>query len=121
METGLVQLLPPFVELKADMVPPSNGTTTVPLGCTKGCPPIPPALFAVPIAFPHVSPPSVDVDIKSSPVSGLSHSMYHFPKCGLLVQLSQTIQFLSELNTFGVTLTGSFQLKPPSVERLTTT
>ena len=35
--------------------------------------------------------------------------------------LSQTIQFLSELATLGPTLTGLSQVKPPSVDRLTTT
>jgi len=35
--------------------------------------------------------------------------------------LSHTIQFLSELDTFGPTFTGLSQVKPPSVERLTTT
>src|SRR4051794_37701345 len=59
--TGADQLAPPLVELNAEMPLVSIGTTTFPLGCTRGCPPIPPARFAVPIADDHVSPPSVDV------------------------------------------------------------
>ncbi len=35
--------------------------------------------------------------------------------------LSQTIQFLSELETLPPTLTGLSQVKPPSLDRLTTT
>src|SRR6266496_5165915 len=37
------QLVPPLVELNTSMPPPSNGTMTVPLGCTTGSPPSPPA------------------------------------------------------------------------------
>src|SRR6266576_3725537 len=37
------QLMPPLVELNTSMPPPSNGTMTVPLGCTTGSPPRPPA------------------------------------------------------------------------------
>ena len=73
--TGAVQLNPPFLELKADMALVSMGTTTVPFGCTSGWPPIPVAKFAVGVATPHVSPPSVEVLIKiSSELRGSSHS-----------------------------------------------
>ena len=40
------------------------GTTTVPLGCTSGCPPMPVARFAVAVAGPPVRPPSVEVLIR---------------------------------------------------------
>ena len=75
IETGFAQLVPPFVEVYDDMLPPSNDTMTVPFGCTKGWPAMPLALFAVPVAFPQLSPASFDVDISNSPVSGLSHSI----------------------------------------------
>src|SRR3981081_1113479 len=39
----LPQVLPPSVERNTSMPPPSKGTTTVPLGCTTGSPPSPPA------------------------------------------------------------------------------
>src|ERR1700733_14975194 len=39
----LPQLAPPLVEVNTSMPPPSNGTTTVPFGCTTGSPPSPPA------------------------------------------------------------------------------
>jgi len=38
--TGADQVDPPLVELKAEIPLVSIGTTTVPLGCTSGCPPI---------------------------------------------------------------------------------
>jgi len=53
IETGFAQLVPPFVEVYDDMLPPSNDTMTVPFGCTKGWPAMPLALFAVPVAFPR--------------------------------------------------------------------
>src|ERR1700704_2106197 len=40
--SGAVQLVPPSLELKADIpAPVSIGTTTVPFGWTRGWPPIP--------------------------------------------------------------------------------
>src|SRR5208283_3468899 len=65
---GADQLVPPFVELNAAISPASRrtGTTTVPLGCTRGCPPIPPAESAVGVAVPQVNPPSLEVLISSS-------------------------------------------------------
>jgi hypothetical protein len=53
-------VLPPSVERNARMpAPPSYVTTTVPFGCTTGCPPIPlePGVFF----GPHVRPPSLEV------------------------------------------------------------
>src|SRR5271157_4765198 len=43
MLTAAVQLLPPLVDMKADMPPlkSANPTTTLPLGCTTGFTPIP--------------------------------------------------------------------------------
>src|SRR5437660_121733 len=37
------QLTPPLLELNTSIPPPSKGTMTVPLGCTTGSPPRPPA------------------------------------------------------------------------------
>src|SRR3954471_15882268 len=61
--TALFQDAPPLSEEKLEIVPLrlSNGTITVPLGCTTGWPPRPLSLPAVLIGVPHVSPPSVDV------------------------------------------------------------
>src|SRR5437763_12500799 len=62
--TVLLQLTPPFVDLKARTLPSkqsSIGTMTVPLGCTRGCPPMTQALLAVVFGAPHVLPPSVEV------------------------------------------------------------
>src|ERR1700755_1285932 len=63
MLTAPVQLAPPLVEMKADMPPSKSakGTTTVPLGCTSGLPPIPKSPFAVVFGALHVKPPSVEV------------------------------------------------------------
>ncbi len=73
--TGDDQLAPPLVEVKAEIPVISIGTTTVPLGCTSGCPPMPDDRFAVCVAGPHVNPPSLEVLIRiPSPVKGLSHS-----------------------------------------------
>src|SRR5215472_13783843 len=68
MVTVLLQLWPPSVERNAAMAPPSNGTTTVPLGCTSGWPPRPPAWSTLGLPGPHVCPPSVDVLIRTCPV-----------------------------------------------------
>src|SRR4029077_16613972 len=72
----LLQLFPPLVELKAIIPPkPSMGTTTLPLGCTRGWPPSPPAPSAVFLPALQVLPPSVDVLMKMrSPNAGSSHS-----------------------------------------------
>jgi hypothetical protein len=62
--TGFDQLAPPLVE-RMEMICVSKafaeGTITVPLACTSGCPPRPIALLAVAIGGPHVRPPSVDL------------------------------------------------------------
>src|SRR3954454_7490042 len=54
---------PPSVERKAASLPLrlSNGTITVPFGCTSGWPPRPLSLPAVASGVPHVCPPSVEV------------------------------------------------------------
>src|SRR6266566_3482109 len=62
----LLQLAPPSAEVKDTMrkltpAKPLIGTITVPLGCTRGCPPMPCALLAVDCPAPQVSPPSVEV------------------------------------------------------------
>src|SRR4051794_19887311 len=79
MVTGELQLPPPLVERKARIdvsVALAIGTTTVPLGCTTGWPPIPVALPDVLRAAPQVSPPSVDVDILIRlPLPWSSHSV----------------------------------------------
>src|SRR6202034_4513890 len=62
------QLVPPLVELKTSMPPPSNGTITVPFGCTTGSPPSPPAWSAEGIPGLQVRPPSWDVLINTSPL-----------------------------------------------------
>src|SRR5947208_4454179 len=62
--TVLLQLLPPSVERKERIAvskQSSMGTMTVPLGCTRGCPPMTHALSGVVNAGPHVLPPSVEV------------------------------------------------------------
>src|SRR2546423_12429829 len=65
--TLLLQVAPPLVETN-EMIAVSKafaaGTTTVPFGCTTGCPPSPVALLAVGTGEPQVSPPSVDVLIR---------------------------------------------------------
>src|SRR5579871_3512744 len=76
--TAEPQLEPPLVELNADRPPvfrSTIGTTTVPLGWTSGCPPMPARLPGGRVAGLQVSPPSVDVLMKTrSPSAGLSHS-----------------------------------------------
>src|SRR5579864_2186196 len=67
MVTAAVQVTPPSVELKADIAFVSSGTTTVPLGCTSGWPPIPCTRSAVGFGTPHVNPPSLEVLIRISP------------------------------------------------------
>src|SRR6266700_1336042 len=82
IDTPLFQLDPPLLELKAEMldVEPNapvlrKGTTTVPFGCTRGCPPRPVALSAVACPALHVFPPSLDVLICTrSPLDAISHS-----------------------------------------------
>src|ERR1700735_1836405 len=64
----LPQLLPPFVELKTSMPPPSKGTITVPFGCTSGSPPKPPAWSDEARPLLQVCPPSLDTLIKTSPL-----------------------------------------------------
>src|SRR2546423_2745461 len=62
--TVLLQLLPPSVERKertAVSKQSSIGTMTVPLGWTRGCPPMTQALSADVFGAPHVLPPSVEV------------------------------------------------------------
>src|SRR5437879_5094763 len=62
--TVLLQVLPPSVDLKdriAVSKQSSIGTMTVPLGCTRGWPPMTQALSGVVNAGPHVLPPSVEV------------------------------------------------------------
>ena len=73
---GADQLTPPLVDENADSPKVSIGTTTLPFGCTSGCPPIPVARFEVVVAAPQVRPPSLDVLIRIwSPAEGSSHSM----------------------------------------------
>ena len=64
----LPQLLPPLVELNTSMPPPSNGTITVPFGCTTGSPPSPPAWSEEGSPGLQVCPPSLDTLIKTSPL-----------------------------------------------------
>src|SRR5216684_2011032 len=63
--TASVRVAPPSVDPKdAILARPSidsNGTTTLPLGCTTGCPPRPWACWGVEIGTLHVAPPSLDV------------------------------------------------------------
>src|SRR5215470_5079333 len=62
--TGLLQLLPPLVGLKDRSTvskQSSMGTMTVPLGWTRGCPPMTQALSGVVSVGPQVSPPLVEV------------------------------------------------------------
>ena len=65
IDTVLLQVVPPSLELNASMLfeTPRIGTITLPLRCTSGCPPRPAAELAVARAAPQVSPPSVEVDI----------------------------------------------------------
>ena len=76
--TAVLQLAPPLVERNARIevsVALAIGTTTVPLGCTTGCPPMPVALPDVLSAAPQVSPPLVEVDILIRlPLAWSSHS-----------------------------------------------
>src|SRR5262245_53587331 len=78
MRTTLVHDAPPFVETKASTVDSkasSIGTTTVPLGCTTGWPPMTVSPAGVVMAGPQVMPPSVDVLIWTRlPLPLLSHS-----------------------------------------------
>src|SRR5436309_2366087 len=78
-EMVLFQLAPPFVEVKASSAVSlafSIGTTTVPLGCTRGCPPITVALLAVDCLGLHVNPPSEEVLIWTRlPLPLSSHSV----------------------------------------------
>src|SRR5579862_3971041 len=64
----LPQLTPPLEELNTSMPPPSNGTMTVPFGCTTGSPPSPPAWSDDARPGPQVSPPSLETLIRTSPV-----------------------------------------------------
>src|SRR6266700_3890022 len=71
------QVAPPFVEVKALMrklkrVKPLIGTITVPLGCTRGCPPMPNALLVVVCAGVQFTPPLVEVLISTRSPSVLS-------------------------------------------------
>ena len=64
---GPEKLVPPFVDTKDSMAPSdpvSIGTTTVPFGCTTGCPPmtLDPAGM---LASAHVKPPLVETDMWS--------------------------------------------------------
>src|SRR5919109_3041017 len=61
--TCLDHVWPPSVDWKAAIVPLrlSNGTITVPSGCTTGCPPIPFAWPAGETGVLQVCPPSEDV------------------------------------------------------------
>src|SRR4051794_35571136 len=76
--TARDQLAPPSVDLNAGclMLRLSNGTITVPFGCTSGWPPIPLSLPAVGEGSLHVSPPSAEVLMYSrSPCPKLSNSV----------------------------------------------
>src|SRR5215831_12520781 len=71
------QVAPPSVETKALMVKlkrvkPLIGTITVPSGCTRGCPPMPNALFWVVCAGDQFDPPLVEVLISTWSPSVLS-------------------------------------------------
>src|SRR5712691_772792 len=63
--TALVRVAPPSVDPKAAILArpsiDSNGTTTLPFGCTTGWPPSPWACRGVEIGTLHVAPPSLDV------------------------------------------------------------
>src|SRR5438105_3853706 len=62
--TVLLQVLPPSVDRKERIAvskQSSMGTMTVPLGCTRGCPPMTQALSGVVCGAPHVKPPSLEV------------------------------------------------------------
>src|SRR6266480_2362249 len=67
--TVALQLLPPLVEMKdlilkgwvAFNTKPRIGTTTLPLGRTTGCPPMPKSWLAVSFGGPQVSPPLWEV------------------------------------------------------------
>src|SRR5215469_14913670 len=76
--TVLLQLPPPFVEVKERTLPSkasSIGTTTVPFGRTTGWPPIPLAKSAVLRTGPHVAPPSdVVTMLMISPLPASSNS-----------------------------------------------
>src|SRR5260370_38805232 len=76
------QLTPPLVEVKASIEAPlvENGTTTVPLGCTSGCPPSPDGEPDGWAGADQVSPPSVDVDMISVLAEALmSNSVEQLP------------------------------------------
>src|SRR5437868_6897322 len=76
--TALDHVPPPSVDRNAASLPfrLSNGTTTVPFGCTSGWPPRPLSLPAVATGVLHVRPPSVDVLMYSrSPCAKLSNSV----------------------------------------------
>src|SRR5215471_9446401 len=89
LETRTVapQEAPPLVLLNERISPlaqDSKGTTTVPLGCTTGCPPSPVAPPLGARAGPQVRPPSVEVFIiTESPALVTSYSVDQLPKCTL--------------------------------------
>src|SRR5215472_14083197 len=73
--TGALQLAPPSADVNAAITPVSIGTTTFPLGCTSGCPPMPLVKFAVGVGTPQVNPPSLVVLMRIwSLLNGSSHS-----------------------------------------------
>src|SRR2546430_16571130 len=93
MITCEFQVAPPSVEVNASMSDPNTpsiGTTTVPLGCTTGCPPMPCTESAVFKAGPQVRPPSIEVLIQTRPLAlGSSHSTQQCPNKGLGAGSSQ--------------------------------
>src|SRR5439155_14377879 len=77
--TDRLHVPPPSVD-RNEMIAFSNalaaGTTTVPFGCTTGCPPSPVARLAVATGVPQVSPPSCDVLMRiRSPAPKSSNSV----------------------------------------------
>src|SRR5262249_45359498 len=96
------------------------GTTTLPLGCTTGWPPMTAVDGAVE-AF-QVCPPSLEyASRRVPPVAASSHWTEQFPKNGLEAVSSQAIQSLSRFPTAVVaTAIGAPQWRP-SVDRFTST